>query len=96
MSSAIRAPTLSKGCAARTRVPATFARDHEYKRHGMVTLLANIDLLSGQVHALVNDRHRSHEFVEFLKLIDPASPAHTAIKVILDNHSAHISKETKT
>src|SRR5260221_8689587 len=74
---------------------ATFARDHEYKRHGTVSLLAGIDLLTGQVHALVKDRHRSREFIEFLKLLDIAYPAHTAIKLILDNHSAHISKETK-
>jgi hypothetical protein len=69
---------------------ATFARDHEYKRHGTVSLLAGIDLLTGQVHALVKDRHRSREFIEFLKLLDIAYPAHTAIKLILDNHSAHI------
>ncbi len=74
---------------------ATFARDHEYKRHGTVSLLAGIDLLTGRVHALVKDRHRSREFIEFLKLLDAAYPAHTAIKLILDNHSAHISKETK-
>src|SRR5215469_1699767 len=73
----------------------TFARDHEYKRYGTVSLLAGIDLLTGKVHALVKDRHRSREFIEFLKLIDAAYPAHTAIKLILDNHSAHISKETK-
>src|SRR6266436_5454724 len=76
-------------------VHATFARDHEYKRHGTVSLLAGIDLLTGQVHALVRDRHRSREFIEFLKILDAAYPAHTAIKLILDNHSAHISKETK-
>jgi hypothetical protein len=70
---------------------ATFARDHEYKRHGTVSLLAGIDLLAGAVHALVKDRHRSREFIEFLKLLDAAYPAHTAIKLILDNHSAHIS-----
>ena len=75
-------------------VHASFARDHEYKRHGTVSLLAGIDLLSGKVHALVKDRHRSREFVEFLKLLDAAYPAHTAIRLILDNHSAHISKET--
>jgi transposase len=74
---------------------ATFARDHEYKRHGTVSLLAGIDLLTGQVHALVRDRHRSREFIEFLQLLDATYPAHTAIKLILDNHSAHISKETK-
>jgi transposase len=48
-------------------VHATFARDHEYKRHGTLSLLAGIDLLTG-----------------------------TAIKLILDNHSAHISRETRT
>jgi transposase len=74
---------------------ATFARGHEYKRHGTVSLLAGIDLITGQVHALVKDRHRSREFLEFLKLLDAAYPTHTAIKLILDNHSAHISKETK-
>src|SRR5215475_1536042 len=75
-------------------VHATFARDHEYQRHGTVSLLAGIDLLTGQVHALVRDRHRSCEFIEFLEILDAAYPAHTAIKLILDNHSAHISKET--
>jgi transposase len=76
-------------------VHATFARDHEYERKGTVSLLAGIDLLTGRVHALVRDRHRSCEFIDFLKLLDAAYPTHTAIKLILDNHSAHISKETK-
>jgi hypothetical protein len=76
-------------------VYSTFARDHEYKRLGTLSLLAGIDLLTGKVHALVRDRHRSREFIEFLKLLDAAYPASTAIKLILDNHSAHISKETR-
>ncbi|MGY0576118.1 IS630 family transposase [Bradyrhizobium sp. RDM12] len=76
-------------------VHATFARDHEYKRHGTLSLLAGIDLLTGKVHAVVKDRHRSREFIEFLKLLDAAYPARTAIKLILDNHSAHISRETR-
>jgi transposase len=76
-------------------VHPTFARDHEYKRYGTVTLMAGIDLLTGKVHALVKDRHRSREFIEFLKALDAAYPAHTAIHLILDNHSAHISRETR-
>jgi transposase len=76
-------------------VHATFARDHEYERHGTLSLLAGIDLITGKVHALVEERHRSREFIEFLQLLDAAYPASTAIKLILDNHSAHISKETK-
>jgi transposase len=75
-------------------VHASFARDHEYKRHGTLSLLAGIDLLTGKVHALVRDRHRSREFIELLRHLDAAYPKGTAIKLILDNHSAHISKET--
>jgi transposase len=73
----------------------TFARDHEYKRHGTLSLLAGIDLLTGKVHACVEDRHRSREFVGFLKKLDAAYPTDTEIKLILDNHSAHVSKETR-
>jgi transposase len=76
-------------------VHPTFTREFEYKRYGTVSLLAGIDLITGKVHALVKDRHRSREFIEFLKLVDAAYPSHTAIRLILDNHSAHISKETK-
>jgi len=88
--------TTSPDLPPEPRIHATFARDHEYKRHGTVSLLAGIDLLTGKVHALVRDRHRSREFIEFLKLLDRAYPADTAIHMILDNHSAHISKETRS
>jgi transposase len=73
----------------------TFVRDHEYVRLGTLSLLAGIDLTTGIVHASVEKRHRSREFVEFLKRLDAAYAPATAIKIILDNHSAHISKETK-
>ena len=57
-------------------VHTTFARDHEYKRRWHAQL-AGIDLLTGNVHALVRDRHRSREFIEFLKLLWSGSP-HTS------------------
>ena len=71
------------------------ARDHEYVRHGTLSLLAGIDLVTGAVHASVEERHRSREFIGFLQKLDATYPSSTAIKLILDNHSAHISKETK-
>jgi transposase len=71
------------------------ARDHEYVRHGTLSLLAGVDLLTGVVHASVEERHRSREFVAFLRKLDAAYPPATAIKLILDNHSAHVSQETK-
>jgi hypothetical protein len=56
---------------------ATFGRDLEYKHYGTVSLLGGIDLLTRQVHALVRDRHRSREFIEFLQLLDAAYLANT-------------------
>lgn len=73
----------------------SLGRDHEYVRHGTLSLLAGIDLVSGKLHARLEERHRSREFIDFLKQIAAAYPCDTAIKLILDNHSAHISKETK-
>jgi transposase len=73
----------------------SIGRDYEYKRHGVVSLLAAIDLLSGHVHGDVQDRHRSAEFTDFLKKLDHFYAPDIKIRMILDNHSSHISKETK-
>ena len=69
-------------------------RDYEYKRLGTVSILAALDLHSGKILAQVHDRHRSREFIELLKELDAYYPAASTIRIILDNHSAHISKET--
>jgi len=47
----------------------TWGRDYEYKRHGTVSLLASIDLLNGKIYGEVHDRHRSKEFMMFLKAL---------------------------
>jgi transposase len=73
---------------------STIARDYEYVRHGTVSILAGIDLHSGHIFANVEDRHRSVEFIGLLKKIDEHYPPEAIIRVVLDNHSAHISKET--
>jgi transposase len=73
----------------------TLSRDQEYVRMGTVSLLAGMDLVTGVVHASVAPRHRSREFIADLERFDAAYAPQTAIKVILDNHSAHKSKETK-
>jgi transposase len=74
---------------------ATIARDGEYVRLGTLSLLAGIDLVTGHVHASVAPRHRSREFIADLERFDAAYAPATAIKIILDNHSAHKSKETR-
>ena len=73
---------------------ATMARDYEYVRYGTVSILAGIDLHSGHIFVNVEDRHHSVEFVALLKRIDEYYPPEAIIRVVLDNHSAHISKET--
>jgi len=70
------------------------ARDYEYKRLGTVSLLAALDLHDGHVIAQVHDRHRSREFISLLKEVDAYYPDDWTIRITLDNHSAHISKET--
>jgi len=69
-------------------------RDNQYKRHGTVSILAALDLHTGHVISQVHDRHRSCEFISLLKEIDAYYPEDRLIRIILDNHSAHISKET--
>lgn len=70
-------------------------RDYEYVRLGTVSLLAGIDLLTGEAIPLVSNSHKSSDFVNFLKILDKKYPEGDTIQLILDNHSAHKSKETK-
>src|SRR5664280_681857 len=72
-----------------------FGRDYEYVRHGSVSILAGIDLHSGHIFASVEDRHRSLEFIGLLRRLDAYYPPEAVIRVVLDNHSAHISRETR-
>lgn len=70
------------------------ARDYEYKRLGTLSILAALDLQTGHVLAQVHERHRSCEFISLLKELDEYYPKDATIRIILDNHSAHISRET--
>ena len=69
-------------------------RDYEYKRLGTASILAGLDLHDGHVTARVERRHRSVEFIGLLQDLDGYYPPEVTIRLILDNHSAHISKET--
>lgn len=72
----------------------TIGRDYEYKRLGTLSLLAGIDLHTGVVIPLVEEKHRSREFIRFLEKVIAFYPQDWRIRVILDKHSAHTSKET--
>ena len=73
----------------------TVARDHEYERYGTWSILAGLDLHDGHITARVEERHRSVEFIALLKDLDAWYPTDCTIRLILDNHSAHTSKETR-
>lgn len=70
-------------------------RDYEYVRKGTLSLLAGIDLLTGEAIPLISESHKSSDFINFLKILDAKYPEGDSIRLILDNHSAHTSKETK-
>jgi len=70
-------------------------RDYEYQRLGTVSLLAGLDLHTGRVIEQISNTHKSADFVDFLKKLDGQYPANQKIRLLLDNHSAHISKETR-
>jgi transposase len=71
-------------------------RDYEYKRLGTVSLLAGLDLHTGRVTEIVSDHHASADFIALLGKLDQGYPPQIRIRLLLDNHSAHISKETQT
>lgn len=74
---------------------SSYQRDYEYTRLGTLSLLAAIDLLTGEAIPLVSDTHKSSDFITFLKKLDEKYPKGDTIRIILDNHSAYTSKETQ-
>lgn len=74
---------------------STVWRDYEYVRYGTVSLLAGIDLLTGEAIPYISDTHKSSDFVHFLEMLNAKYPAGDRIRLVLDNHSAHTSKETQ-
>ena len=73
----------------------TINRDYEYKRLGTLSLLAAIDLQTGEAIPLVRDKHSSKEYIEFLKLIDEKYPKGDKIRIVLDNLKVHTSEATR-
>lgn len=70
-------------------------RDYEYQRLGTLSLLAGLDLLTGETIPLVSDTHKSSDFIQLLEKFDNKYPMGDVIRIICDNHSAHKSKEVR-
>lgn len=62
---------------------------HDYKRNGTATLFAALNALNGKVISLCQDRHRHQEWINFLRLLDDATPAGKQLHLIVDNYATH-------
>lgn len=70
-------------------------RDYEYRRLGTVSLLAGIDLQTGEAIPLVKDTHNSDDYIEFLKVLDCRYPEGDKIRLVLDNLRVHRSEKVQ-
>ena len=62
---------------------------HDYKRHGTTTLFAALDVATGKVIGECLPRHRSKEFLKFLKKIDQQTLPYLDLHLIVDNYATH-------
>lgn len=70
-------------------------RDYEYKRLGTLSLIAGLDLLTGEAIPVVSETHKSSDFINLLNKLDEKYPEGDIIRIVCDNHSAHKSKEVQ-
>ena len=64
-------------------------RTHDYARHGTTSLFAALDVATGEVIGQLHRRHRSDEFLQFLRVIETNVPSDLAIHLIMDNYGTH-------
>ena len=68
---------------------------HDYKRNGTSTLFAALNTLTGEVIGQCHNRHRSQEFLSFIKAVNKQTPADKALHLIVDNDSTHKQEDVK-
>jgi transposase len=64
-------------------------RTHSYVRHGTTSLFAALDVASGFVIGKCYKRHRSAEFLDFLREIDARVPSELDVHIVMDNYATH-------
>jgi transposase len=69
---------------------------HDYVRHGTTSLFAALDVVTGRVISQLKRRHRSVEFLQFLKTIDESVPPTMDVHLIMDNYGTHKTKKYAT
>lgn len=68
---------------------------HDYMRHGTTTLFAALDIATGKVIGRLHRRHRSQEFLKFLKAIDQQVPEDLDVHLVMDNYGTHKTQAVK-
>ena len=68
---------------------------HDYKRNGVTTLFAALNMLTGKVLSMTDQLHRHQEWLRFLKKIDSNTPKTKQIHLIADNYATHKHAEVK-
>jgi transposase len=62
---------------------------HDYKRNGVTTLFAALNVLTGKVMSMTDQLHRHQEWLRFLKTIDRKTPKMKELHLIVDNYATH-------
>ncbi|GAB7545110.1 hypothetical protein CS8_047890 [Cupriavidus sp. 8B] len=70
-------------------------RTHDYMRHGTTTLFAALDIATGKVIGELHRRHRSSEFLQFLRTIEANVPPELDVHLVMDNYGTHKTPSTK-
>ncbi len=64
-------------------------RTHDYRRHGSTTLFAALDIATGEVIGQCFARHRSREFLTFLRTVETRVPDDLEVHLVMDNDATH-------
>lgn len=64
-------------------------RTHDYYRHGTLALFAALNVATGQVISATKPKHRTKEFLNFLRQIGREVPKDLDVHLILDNYATH-------
>jgi transposase len=62
---------------------------HDYKRNGVTTLFAALNVQTGKVLSMTDQLHRHQEWLRFLKTIDRSTPKTKQLHLIVDNYATH-------
>jgi len=70
-------------------------QSHDYYRHGITTLFAALNVMTGNVIGECKDTHTSGEYISFLKKLDTCNPKGKVLHIVIDNYATHKTEKVK-